>query len=229
MRMRAKEAGVTIEQIIDGTTGCHIWFFIDVGKRQYFLPEREQEDGSVAFPLSNIDDLLLIPDDFYLLINRQQTGANLCTFHSFIFNEQQCHLFDEVTAQEVFEQGLFESIAQTEVNEFSTAISQTVSESAIFKKPARTSEVKSEKSAATRRLAFPLTKRAMIENYKKEWPTIERDIKDASTNGLDAAKASKRGWVEEQALLWARANNKFIIRNTDSAKLQVVMADFHRN
>ncbi len=113
MRMRAKEAGVTIEQIIDGATGCHIWFFIDVGKRECFISEQEQDDGSVVYFLSTVDDLLLIPDDFYLLSNRQQTGANSCIFNSFIFNDRSYEILAGISAEEVLEQGLFEKITET--------------------------------------------------------------------------------------------------------------------
>jgi hypothetical protein len=49
----------------------------------------------------------------------------------------------------------------------------------------------------------------MILHHVREWPTIGRDLTDASTNGLaKAAKAGKRGWHEADALAWARANRR---------------------
>ena len=61
---------------------------------------------------------------------------------------------------------------------------------------------------------FNMTKAAMVAQHKHQWPTIERDMNDASTNGLAAAKAGLRGWHEPDALEWARANNK----QTNNAK-----------
>lgn len=57
---------------------------------------------------------------------------------------------------------------------------------------------------------FSLTKSAMIEHHKHEWPSIERDLKGASENGLFKAKAGERDWVESTAMEWARAKNKLI-------------------
>jgi len=61
---------------------------------------------------------------------------------------------------------------------------------------------------------FNMVKGAMVTQHKHQWPTIERDMNDASTNGLAAAKAGARGWYEPYALEWARANNKL----TNNAK-----------
>lgn len=58
---------------------------------------------------------------------------------------------------------------------------------------------------------LPFKKAALVAAHVHEWPTIESDISDAATNGLAAAaKAGKRGWWEEAALIWARANGKLI-------------------
>lgn len=55
----------------------------------------------------------------------------------------------------------------------------------------------------------PFTRGALIEAYSREWPTIERDIRDAAANGLAiAAKAGARGWNVSKALAWARSRNK---------------------
>ena len=58
---------------------------------------------------------------------------------------------------------------------------------------------------------LPFKKAALVAAHVHEWPTIESDISDAATNGLAAAaKAGKRGWREDAALNWARANGKLI-------------------
>jgi len=110
MLKRASEAGITIEQIIDGTTGCDIWFFINVAQRECITLVEEQADGSAVVLFSTVDDLLVIPDDFYLLKNYQKTGANSGVFHSFSFNGNTYDIMDGVSAEEVLEQGLFEKI-----------------------------------------------------------------------------------------------------------------------
>lgn len=57
----------------------------------------------------------------------------------------------------------------------------------------------------------PFKKAALIDAHIHEWPSIARDIADANTNGLAAAaKAGARGWKEDAALVWARANGKLI-------------------
>lgn len=55
---------------------------------------------------------------------------------------------------------------------------------------------------------FSMTKAAMIEQHKHEWPSIEGDIRDAANNKLATAKAGPRGWNESAAMAWAKANNK---------------------
>ena len=65
--------------------------------------------------------------------------------------------------------------------------------------------------SASKAVVVPFKKAALIAAHVHEWPTIERDIADANTNGLAAAaKASARGWFEDAALMWARANGKLI-------------------
>lgn len=51
---------------------------------------------------------------------------------------------------------------------------------------------------------------ALIERNRRRWLSIERDLKDASSNGLStAAKADTAGfWWEGDALKWAEARNK---------------------
>lgn len=67
---------------------------------------------------------------------------------------------------------------------------------------------------------FSMTKAAMLTHHKHEWPTLERDITDASTNGLDAAKAGPRGWYETDAMAWARANNKLVNTSKPTSSLE---------
>ena len=75
-------------------------------------------------------------------------------------------------------------------------------------KPASTSPVK----AATTGARLATNKAALIAQHKHEWPTIEGDLKDASSNGLSkAAKAGKRDWIGEAAVQWARSKNKLIL------------------
>ena len=69
---------------------------------------------------------------------------------------------------------------------------------------------------------FSVTKAALIDQHKHEWPTIQGDIADASKNGLAQAKAGKRGWWELSAMDWARANNK-LIRPVEISALDNVM------
>ncbi len=56
-------------------------------------------------------------------------------------------------------------------------------------------------------VANEIKKSALILKYESNWPTIERDLKDASQNRLsDTAKLPKKGfWNEELALQWARS------------------------
>lgn len=57
--------------------------------------------------------------------------------------------------------------------------------------------------------AVPFKKFVLIAAHIHEWPSIKRDIADANKNGLAAtAKAGARGWWEDAALTWARANGK---------------------
>jgi hypothetical protein len=70
---------------------------------------------------------------------------------------------------------------------------------------------------------FSMTKAAMVAQHKHQWPTIARDMNDASTNGLAAAKAGPRGWYEPDALEWARANNKMANTSNPASSLANAM------
>jgi hypothetical protein len=54
-----------------------------------------------------------------------------------------------------------------------------------------------------------MSRSGLVKAHLHEWPTMERDMKDASTNGLAAAgKTGSRHWDEAAALQWARAKGK---------------------
>ncbi len=64
------------------------------------------------------------------------------------------------------------------------------------------------KPAADTAQMFCVTKAAMVHLHRQHWPSIERDLSNAASNGLVRAKAGSRGWDEDTALAWARANKK---------------------
>ena len=66
----------------------------------------------------------------------------------------------------------------------------------------------SEPIQATAGPKFSMSKAGLIQAHKHEWSTVERDLKDASKNGLSAAKAGLRNWNQAAALQWARAKGK---------------------
>lgn len=55
---------------------------------------------------------------------------------------------------------------------------------------------------------FSMARSALVSTHLHNWPTIDRDLKDAATNGLAAAKAGARDWNEAAALAWAQARGK---------------------
>lgn len=56
-----------------------------------------------------------------------------------------------------------------------------------------------------------VTRKRLIQMYKPEWLTIERDLSDAAANGLShAAKANRRGWLPLRAREWALGKGKFL-------------------
>lgn len=69
-----------------------------------------------------------------------------------------------------------------------------------------------------------LKKSALIGKYVDRWPTIERDLRDAPSNGLrEAAKGSRHGWWREQASLrWAEPRGKLLQQLASPASV------FHR-
>ena len=208
MRKRYKDAGITLEQIIDGTTGCHIWFHIDVAERECFMSEEEQIDGSVILNISGIEDWATIPPDFYQLGGREVRGANTCIFGSFIAEGKTYTLLKSIPAQEVVEQAFFESLICEEVTSNNTA---QVGDESLESQPnaKHGGQLKStDPKAGYVQGIIPFSRNALVSQYRQFWPTIEADIRGASKNGLDVAKAGKRKWLSQIALSWAQANNK---------------------
>lgn len=64
---------------------------------------------------------------------------------------------------------------------------------------------------------FSMTRAALVQAHRHEWPTIDADLKDASKNGLSKAKAAVRDWNEALALEWARAHAKLVLQAPGSA------------
>jgi hypothetical protein len=226
VRNRFKDAGITLEQIVDGTTGCNIWFHIDVTERKCFMSEEEQIDGSVVLNLSGIEDWATIPPNFYQLSGREVKGAYTCVFGSFIVDGQPYTLLESIPAQEVIDQGFFEPLNSAEASSTnSVQLGPKSLESSTEKK--QDGQIKSAKHSADNGPEFfPFSKSALLLKYETIWPTIERDISDASKNGLDAAKAGRRKWNGQIALNWARANNKIKDHTSGPMELQNAMSKF---
>lgn len=57
-----------------------------------------------------------------------------------------------------------------------------------------------------------LKRAALVSKLSGQWPTIDRDLRDASENGLkDAARTDRHGfWHETKALAWAQQRGKVI-------------------
>lgn len=67
-----------------------------------------------------------------------------------------------------------------------------------------------------------LQRKALIEKHLRKWESIDRDLKDAASNGLSGvAKLGGGFWDEEAALLWARERGK--IRADESEALRSVL------
>lgn len=60
-----------------------------------------------------------------------------------------------------------------------------------------------------------MVRRALIKEYRNEWPSIEDDLSEASRNGLDSAKLPKHGmWDADKALAWAKSQGKLTKQRT---------------
>jgi hypothetical protein len=225
MRNRFKDAGITLEQIVDGTTGCNIWFHIDVTERKCFMSEEEQIDGSVVLNLSGIEDWATIPPDFYQLGGREVKGAYTCVFGSFIVDGQPYTLLESIPAQEVIDQGFFELLASNEGPVNKSAAGSL--EKAVATKDSRMVDpiLKTDNQLVDNRRIFPMSKAALVSKYKGQWVTIERDLQDASKNGLGVAKAGAREWWEHIAVPWAQSKNKFKERSDVADSPRMMMAN----
>lgn len=54
-----------------------------------------------------------------------------------------------------------------------------------------------------------MKRRALIDEFRNEWPSIEDDLREASRNGLDSAKLPKHGmWDADKAMAWAKSQGK---------------------
>jgi hypothetical protein len=83
--------------------------------------------------------------------------------------------------------------------------------------------VKAERMVA----GWMMKRSALIKKHICRWPTIERDLRDASENGLSkAAKAPGHGeWFETLALNWAKQRAKYIDEKPESqAVIETVWA-----
>ena len=213
VRKRFKDAGITLEQIVDGTTGCEIWFYINVADRKCFMSTEEQSDGSVDLIISSIEDWLTIPEGFYKLTGREVKGANACDFSSFLVGSETYVLLKAITAQEVIEQGLFErlEVDEQDVNEYAIGPAAVIANS--------------NNKLVNDQQPFPMSRAALVGKYKAQWSSIERDMQDASKNGLSEARAGARKWSEQLALQWAKSNNKFKDRADAPSSPQMMMAN----
>jgi hypothetical protein len=224
VRKRFKDAGITLEQIVDGTTGCHIWFYIDVAERKCFTSEEEQVDGSVILNLSSLEDWATIPPGFYRLGEREVKGANICVFGSFIVDDKPFTLLEDIPVQEIIDQGFFEPLDSKGAENTSAT---GPSEKAVATKDSRMVGpiLKTDNQLVDDRRIFPMSKAALVSKYKGQWVTIERDLQDASKNGLGVAKAGARDWWEHIAVPWAQSKNKFKERSDVADSPRVMMAN----
>lgn len=80
-------------------------------------------------------------------------------------------------------------------------------------------QLKMPSKSAAQGPEFSMTRAAMVDQHKHQWPSIENDISNASQNGLVNAKSGAKGWHESAALAWARANNKLKSAKPASSEL----------
>lgn len=67
------------------------------------------------------------------------------------------------------------------------------------------------------------TRTALIEEVEEIWPTVRRDLQDASRSGLAAAAKNPKGrtWHKARALEWAREHGKLTKKNAAVVALPV--------
>ncbi len=73
-------------------------------------------------------------------------------------------------------------------------------------------------------------RKALIAENRQRWTSIDRDLRDGSTNGLSAdAKADGKGWWwEGSALEWARVQGKLTDSSTASVSSVFPSRQVHR-
>lgn len=86
-------------------------------------------------------------------------------------------------------------------------------------------------ATAPRDRGWVLKRSALIKKHRCQWPTIERDFQDASTNQLSKeAKAPERGnWFEDAALKWAEQRGKLTKVVTNAAPATPFSGLTHKN
>lgn len=86
---------------------------------------------------------------------------------------------------------------------------EAVLQPAAIQQPQRDTTAEGEPSKAPAAgPVFSMNRTALIAAHLHRWPSIAKDLKGASENGLAAAKDRQRGWWEKSALEWARAKGK---------------------
>ncbi len=66
-----------------------------------------------------------------------------------------------------------------------------------------------------------VNRKGLISAVLRQWPTVERDLKDAATNGLSAEARGPRHntWFLDAAVAWARARGKWVETTPSLASL----------
>ena len=75
-----------------------------------------------------------------------------------------------------------------------------------------------------------MKKAALIKKHQGQWPTLERDLRDASENGLSKmAKNPRHGfWFEVDALKWAEQQGKLLLNSANAAPKTQFPSTIHR-
>jgi hypothetical protein len=58
-----------------------------------------------------------------------------------------------------------------------------------------------------------MKRKALIDELRPQWPTIEADLSEASRNGLSAASVGNGMWDRDEALAWAKSRGKLKTSN----------------
>lgn len=140
--------------------------------------------------------------DFYRFTKLMDVEARLCPL-------PQYSLVEHVSMEDVIRQGgLTKSDAELLEQPLPRKDSKPVDSSPALEMADNTSDKTAGPRPVVTSPRFSMTRAALIDAHKHEWSTIERDISDASSNGLDAAKAGPRSWNEAIAMEWAQARGK---------------------